>query len=214
MNIQVWADYHCPYCYLGKRRLEKALETLGVTDYNLSVRSFLLDPQSDSPDGLPLTDHVMKGYDRSREKVMENFRGLEKQGQQLGLLIDMEHAHFAHTQDAHRLHHFASQAGLGNAFFDAAQKALFGEAAILSDPEVLLRIAEQVGLKRQEAAGVLSSDAFHDVLSAQDQEARRMNIDYVPYYIVNGQHHFSGDLSMDDYLTHLNKAITTEGKTQ
>jgi predicted DsbA family dithiol-disulfide isomerase len=182
-DIQVWADFQCPFCYIGKKKLWMALQVLGIPDARVTVRSFLLDPYPTEENGISLLEYVAGQYADEEETVREGFRLREEEGREIGLHMDMLKARYSDTRDAHRLFQFAKTRGLGSAFFDRAQRALFEEGLLLSDPEVLLRLAQETGLGRREAREVLGSDLYHAENGADDREARAMNIDYVPYYI-------------------------------
>ncbi len=211
-DIQVWADFHCPFCYIGKRKLRLALEVLGIPDAKITTRSFLLNPHPAEENGISLLQYVAGQYADNVESIKTGFRLREEEGRGVGLHMDMLRARFGDTRDAHRLFQFAGTLGLGEAFFDRTQRALFEEGLLISDPDVLLRLARETGLPPHEAREVLGSDLFEAELEADDREARAMDIDYVPYYIVNGVRHFSGDLSMGEYLDGLGAAADTEVK--
>lgn len=206
MDIQVWADFHCPYCMIGKQRLYRALRELGITDYTVTPRSFMLNPDSREPEGLPMADHVINDYGGEKEQVLRDFEQVDAMARGEGLSISMEKSRYASMMDAHRLFQYAKTLGRGNPFFERAQEAVFTKGLVLSNPEVLLRIAEETGLNRQEAAQVLSSGAYRAEVLLDDAVARRMAIDYVPYFIFNGTHHFSGDRSYPEYLQALSQA--------
>ena len=80
MDIQVWADFQCPYCMIGKKRLQKALEELGITDAQVSVRSFLLSPERAGAEGKSMLKHVVDEYQTTEDKVEQNFKRLEEEG--------------------------------------------------------------------------------------------------------------------------------------
>jgi len=211
-DIQVWADFQCPFCYIGKKKLLMALETLGISDAMVTVRSILLDPYPAEENGILLLEYVLGQYADDEESVKEGFRLREEEGCEAGLHMDMLKARYSDTRDAHRLFQFAKTRGLGSAFFDRAQRALFEEGLLLSDPEVLLRLAQETGLGRREAREVLNSGLFQTETEADDFEARKMDIDYVPYFILNGIRHFSGDLTIQEYLDELGGAADTDPK--
>lgn len=207
MDIQVWADFHCPYCYIGKERFHQALAALGLADKaRIIPRSFLLNPKKDRPEGLILSEHVKREYGTSLDKILDNFRRLNQQARTLGLPMDMEQARYASMMDAHRLLQYAKTQGLGEAFFRKAQEALFAHGAVLSERDTLLEIAVDTGLIRDAVIEVLDSGRFQEEVLAEDRTAREMNIDYVPYYLVDQAHHFSGDLDREEYERHLKKA--------
>ena len=204
MEIQVWADFHCPYCYIGKARFLQVLQDLGLEGRaRIIPRSFLLNPKKDRPDGLSLLEHVQREYGTPEDRILENFKGLEAQAARLGLPMDMGKARYADMMDAHRLLQYAKTQGLGEEFFRKAQEALFAHGAVLSERDTLLQIAADTGLHRDAVQEVLDSGRFREEVLAEDRTAREMNIDYVPYYVVDQAHHFSGDLDREEYERHL-----------
>lgn len=213
MLIEVWADFHCPYCYIGKERFQQALAALGLQEKAVIVpRSFMLNPVKDRPEGLRLADHVQKEYGTPMARILENFKGLDGQAARLGLPMEMAKARFASMMDAHRLLHHAQTLSLGNLFFRKAQEALFAHGAVLSHLDALLAIAADTGLKEAAVKKVLAGKQFREEVLADDARARKMNIDYVPYYLVDGSYHFSGDLDMGAYQMHLRKAAGMESR--
>lgn len=206
MKIEVWADFHCPYCIIGKAKLRRALKELGIKA-EIIPRSFLLNPVDDRPKGFPMADHIAMEYGGDREQAMAGFPALDKDAQDYGIKMNMGQTIYAFMLPAHRLFQFAKKKGLGNEFFDKAQHALFEDAARLDEEETLLGLAQSLGLNREETRQVLNSDQYNKEVMADDGVAREMVIDYVPYYIVNGRHHFSGDLPYEDYVTNLKKAL-------
>ena len=213
MDIQVWADFQCPYCMIGKKRLHKALEELGITDALVSVRSFLLSPEPIEPEGDSLLQYVVDEYKTTEDKAMDNFRRLEEEGRQLGLEMRISEGKTADAWDAHRLFQYAKTLGLGNRFFDRVQEALFMEGVLISSHDVLLRLADEAGLPSGEARAVLKDgQRFLDAVQVDFNKALEMNTDYIPYYMADGDYLFSGDLTMERYkngLKELSKAHST-----
>lgn len=198
MDVQIWVDFHCPYCMIGKRRLLRALEMLGIADAHISLRSFFLNPDRDKPDGLPMADYIQAHYGGEPADIQQAFLALDKLARAEGFDMHMDRTMYGHTMDAHRLLQAAKAQGLGQAFYDTAQQALFVQGKLLSDRQTLLDLAEQVGLSN--AQQVLDSDQFEQEVLEDDGQARQMKIDFVPYYVVDGVHHFSGDIQLPDYL--------------
>lgn len=205
MDIQVWADFRCPYCYIGKQRLRNALKELGIAA-QIHVRSYLLNAVDNAPAGQPLFEYSAAEYGRDISRVLENFRDVQAQARELGLPINMEKTRYAFMVDAHRLLQYARTLGLDERFFETAQRAFFADAAVLSDHDTLLRIAGEAGLDLNAARAVLQSDRFHHEVMADYNEALQIPVDLVPYYVVDGTLRFSGDLSDEDYASHLKQA--------
>lgn len=206
MEIQVWTDFECPYCFLGMHRLHRAMNIVGMKDLKITPRSFLLNLEPDKPDGLTMAELVQQRYGGELEDIRRSFDNLRDIAKTEGLDINQADARWGYAMDAHRLMHFAKTKGLENHFYTIAQEALFQRQLLLSDHAVLLDLAEEAGLDRAEAQAVLNSDRYKKEVLADDAVAREMVIDYVPYYILNGTQHFSGDRSLDDYVRELRKA--------
>lgn len=205
MDIQLFTDFRCPYCYIGKKRLRKALLELGVTA-RVHLRSYLLNAVDNAPAGQPLSAYVAAEYGKDIGSVLENFKDVQAQARELGLPINMERTRYAFLMDAHRVLQYAGTVGLSEAFMDAAQRAFFGEGAVLSDHKTLLRLAGEAGLDLKTTRAVLQGERFHEAVMADYNEALGMPLDYVPYYIVEGKWHFSGDLSYNEYLSRIKEA--------
>lgn len=206
MKIEVWSDFQCPYCMLGEHRLSRALEQLGIRDADIKTRSFLLNPVPNKPNGLPMAELVKLDYGGEIPQILVGFQNLSRIALKEGLVIDQENAVYGYMMDAHRLLQFANTRGLGNRFMELGHQAVFQQHLLLSDLEVLLGLAEQAGLDRGEAREVLAGNRFRKEVLADVAQAEQIPIDYVPYYIINGTRHFSGDLSMEDYLRELRAA--------
>jgi predicted DsbA family dithiol-disulfide isomerase len=212
MDIQVWADFQCPYCMIGKKRLYKALEELGITDAQVSVRSFLLSPERAGADGKSMLKHVVDEYQTTEDKVEQNFKRLEEEGRELGLDMRISEGKTADAWDAHRLFQYAGTLGLGNRFFDRVQEAMFREGVVISSHDVLLRLADEAGLPASETREVLKDgSSFLDAVQADYGKALEMNIDYVPYYMSGGVYLFSGDLTLQQYKDGLRGLIPSGG---
>lgn len=205
MKIDVWVDFHCPYCMIVKQRMNNAFEELKL-DADVCLRSFLLNPEQDRPNGLAMAEHVAKEYGGEPAEAAKGFKALDEQAAALGIFMDMERSKYAYMIDAHRLLQYANTQGKGKAFYDLAQRALFGKFLVLSEHAVLLDLAERAGLDVNEARDVLKSERFREDVLYDDARAREMVIDYVPYFVVDGRYRFSGDLTYEEVKGHLSKA--------
>lgn len=187
MKIEVWSDFVCPYCYIGKRMLELALEDFpGKDQVEVVYRAFELDPLNPSNQNLKVKKSLEQKYGLTAEQVEGMYGNLKRLAEQAGLPLSMDDASHTNTRDIHRLSKFAIEKGVGNAFFQAAMGAHFAEGKFNGDPSTLLDIAEQVGLDRKEAQSVLSGDAYLQEVLADEAQAAKLGIDGVPFFSFNG----------------------------
>lgn len=207
MQVQVWADFHCPYCYFGIERLRRAMEELQLEEATINVRSYLLNPNTEPGTDMRIVDYVVQQYGSKIDNVRRQNALLERRGKELGLYMDLERSRFGNMMDPHRLLQHMKTLGLESQFFDRAQRALFSEGELLSDHEVLLKLGEELGVFREEVIQVLESDQYKEEVLADNQEARSMDIDFVPYYIFPDGHAISGERKYEEYLASLKRAM-------
>lgn len=187
MKIQVWSDFVCPYCYIGKKMLELALEDFsGKDEVEIEYKAYELDPVNPSNQNLKVKKSLEQKYGLTAEQVEGMYGNLSRLADQAGLPFSMEDACHTNTRDIHRLAKFAISKGKGDAFFQAAMRAHFAEGKFNGDPSILLDLAEQVGLDKKEAQAVLSGEAYLQEVLADEALAAKMGIDGVPFFSFNG----------------------------
>ncbi len=206
MKIEVWSDVVCPWCWIGKRRLERALERFDHRDdVEVVFRSFELDPHAPKRDGGKTTEHLSKKYGLGRAQLaamLERVRGL---GRAEELDMRLEETHTANTFDAHRLLQLARSKGRQRALADRLFRAHFTDCASLNDHAALARVAAEGGLDEAEAADVLASDRFADEVRADEAQARALGIQGVPFYAIEGAVGVSGAQPVEVLLDVLQK---------
>ncbi len=183
MRIEVWADVVCPFCYLGKRRLETALKRF--PDAQVVWHSFQLDPQIKSQPGKSLYDYVAGLRGESREDVARMHQDLIDEGKKAGITYNFDKVVIANSFDAHRLIHFAEAKGLGNLAEERLFRAYFTEGKDIADHATLASLGEEIGLDHGEAKKMLSSKAFSDEVLKDEKEAERLGIDAVPFFLID-----------------------------
>src|SRR5512135_2431626 len=164
MKIEIWADVVCPYCYLGKRRLELALaDTTGV---DVVWHSFQLDPSLETQGGKSLNDYVAELRGQPREWAVRIHQQLVEDGKEVGLEYDFDKAVVANSFDAHRLIHLAKARGRGNEAEDRLFRAYFAEGKNIADHATLASLGKEIGLESADVEKMLGSKAFSkDVLA-------------------------------------------------
>ena len=191
MDIDIFSDTICPWCFIGKRRLERALAERPQPDLTIHWRAFQLNP--DMPAG---------GMDRSQYLELK-FGGASNADavyDQVRAAGETEGIDFAfermkrtpNTIDSHRLIRHAGQKGCQDAVVQALFDAYFLRAEDIGDPEVLAAAAAEAGLDAEETRAFLAGDAGAEAVRAEDRSARQAGISGVPCFLFNGQHALAG----------------------
>lgn len=211
MIIQVWSDFLCPYCVLGKKLLENALRTAGIADAKVELKSFLLNP-GPPQGGQSMRDHLKEKYNYTDAQVQDSFDGLTTAAQALGIHLDFERAKSAGTDLAHALFQYAKAQGLGTAFFERLHQAGFEEGAVLDEEATLLRLAGEVGIAEAQAKEALRDEGFANRALAEYQDALRFGARGVPFFIIDDRFALSGAQPEEVFVNTLRKAAAAKGK--
>lgn len=206
MDIQLWSDFLCPYCVLGKRRLQKALDSLGIRDAGVTMKSFLLNPGEDEPAGMRMREHLMSKYQYTEDEVAQTFNTLGAAGLEIGFPFHFGTALHAGTDRAHALFQYMKTLGLGSAFSDLLQEAGFQLGADLHDEETLIRIARQLGAKEDEAKKAIHSGEFLGLARQEHEEAIRYGARGVPFFVINERFAIAGAQPLEVFENTLKKA--------
>jgi predicted DsbA family dithiol-disulfide isomerase len=211
LRIDVWSDIACPWCFVGKRRLERALEQFPHADEVKVVwHAFELDPSA-PPERDPAISHtarIAKKYGISVEQARANSDRLTQVARGEGITFDFEHIRSGNTFDAHRLVHLGHERGRQDAVKERFLKAYLEEGALMSDRATLVRLAAEAGLDEGEAADVLASDLFTDAVRDDENQARELGISGVPCFVLDGRFAVSGAQSPQVLLSALHQAWT------
>ncbi|GGF99052.1 DsbA family oxidoreductase [Paenibacillus abyssi] len=207
MKVDIWSDFMCPFCYIGKRRFEAALERFSnKDDVEVVYRSFELDPNAKRDVDFDVHDMLASKYGMSRERAMSMNDDLTAQAQAVGLTYHFNTMILTNTFDAHRLAHFAAKHGKMTEMTERLLKAYFTESKHIGDHETLAALAEEVGLDKHEAAQMLAGDDYTKEVRADEQEAVNLGIRGVPFFVINNKYAVSGAQSSEVFLQALEKA--------
>jgi predicted DsbA family dithiol-disulfide isomerase len=182
-----------PWCYIGKRRLEKALAEFGHADeIEVEWRSFQLDPTH--PKGLrqPVYESLAAKTGGSTAQVKAMTDRVKALAAQEGLVYDFDRTVTVNTVDAHRITHLAKAHGLGGAMHERLLHAYFVEAELVDDPETLVRLAAEVGVPADEASRVLAGDEYAADVAEDGREARALGANGVPFFVLDRAYGISG----------------------
>ncbi len=193
MDVDIWSDIACPWCYIGKRRFEAALAQFEHRDeVEVTWRSFELDPEAPAERSGDRLQLLAAKYGMSVEQARDSQRQLTELAAAEGLDFQLDSARGGLTFDGHRIIHLAAQQGLGDPMKERLLRAYFTEGELIADHEALVRMAGEVGLSETEARLVLAGDRFADEVRADEAIAQRLGIGAVPTFVVNRKLAISG----------------------
>lgn len=209
MKIEIWSDIACPYCYIGKRKLEKALSEFSHSDeLEIVWHSYELNPS------LPkqaLTESfysyyaAMHGY--TEDDAKKDLEQVTKLAASVGLDYRFDKLIVANTSDALRLVKLAKEQNLADQTEEILFKAYFTDGLDISDRTTLVRLGTQVGLLENEIQQMLDSDVFlseitEDIRHSEDD----LELEYIPFYLFNNRDVIQGSLADEEYLEILDKS--------
>jgi predicted DsbA family dithiol-disulfide isomerase len=212
MKVEIWSDYVCPFCYIGKRRFQSALEQFtNEKDVEVVYKSFELDPHA-KRDGNPnVYDMLAAKYGMSREQAMANTNNIAQQAKSVGLEFHFDRSVQTNTFDAHRLAHYAASQGKLSEMTERLLKAHFTDGLHVGDPSTLADLAAEVGLDREEVTQMLADEnKFASEVRADEQEAGRLGVRGVPFFVINRKYAISGAQPTELFLETLQKAWDEE----
>lgn len=184
MKVEVWGDVICPWCYIGRRRFEKALSQFdGPAPVEVVYRSFELDPGAPIQSDMSLDQMVAARYGLSLVEAHAANERITKVAAAEGLDFHLDLARPTNTLAAHRLLQLASVRRIRPAVEERFLKAYFTEGASLADPEMLLELSVEAGLKDEDARRVLAGQAFTLQVRADESEAASLGADGVPFFL-------------------------------
>jgi predicted DsbA family dithiol-disulfide isomerase len=195
MRVEIWSDIACPWCYVGKARFEKALDTFPHRDeVEVVHRSFELDPGRAKGDIQPVLTMLTKKYGMSEAQARAGEENLGTQAAAEGLPYRTRDRDHGNTFDMHRLLHLAKARGLQDELIGLFYKANFAEErTVFGDDERLVELAVAAGLDADEARGVLADPAaYADDVRADEREAAELGANGVPFFVLDRTYGVSG----------------------
>jgi predicted DsbA family dithiol-disulfide isomerase len=213
LRIDVWSDIACPWCYVGKRRLEAAIARFPHgSDVEVVWRAFELDPSAPRvrDRGVTYAERIAKKYGTPVAQAGRMIQKMTEVAATEGLDFHFERIQSGNTFDAHRVLHFAAERGKQDAVKERLLRAYMTEGEPIGEPEVLVRLASEAGLVDDEVRAMLASDACAREVRADEEEARALGIHGVPFFAVAGRYGVSGAESAEVLLDVLTRAWATE----
>ncbi|MDH2427026.1 DsbA family oxidoreductase [Sphaerisporangium sp. TRM90804] len=207
MRVEVWSDIVCPWCYLGKRRLEKALAGFEhAGDVEVEWRSFQLDPSFPKGLGQPVYEALARKTGATAAQVRGMTEHVKALAAEEGLAYDFDRSVMANTFDAHRLTHLAKTHGIGAEMHERLMRANLVEGEVVDDAETLVRLGAEVGVPAGEARRVLAGDAYSREVMEDVNQARALGATGVPFFVLDRTYGISGAQPVEAFLGALRTA--------
>jgi predicted DsbA family dithiol-disulfide isomerase len=193
MQIEIWSDVLCPWCAVGKARLEEALVAFeGSDSVTLRWRSFELNPDAPAAIEGDYVALLASKYRRSRDEAQGMIDSMTQTAADCGLDFHFEGIRPGNSFDAHRLLHLAWDRDLQGAMKARLMRAYLTEGEAIGDPAVLARLAVEVGLDAAEVEAVLAGEGYGAAVRADEAQARTLGISGVPFFVFDGRYGVSG----------------------
>ncbi len=208
MKVEIWSDVMCPFCYIGKRKFEKALsEFEGKEAVEIEWKSFQLNPAQVTDPTKNINQYLseIKGWSLEQAKEMnERVSGMAKE---VGLNYNLDKAVVANSFDAHRLIQLAKRKNLGDQMEEALFKAYFIDGKNTADHETLIALAGEAGIDETEAKAILDSGIFADEVEADIELAGQIGVRGVPFFVFDRKYAVSGAQPPQVFLDTMKKAL-------
>lgn len=210
MRVDIWSDVVCPWCYLGKRRFERALAEFDRRDeVEVVYRSFELDPRMPRGEAQPKAPLLAAKFGKSEAEMREMEARLERLAAEDGLEYHLEGSLIGNTFDAHRVLHLARERGMQAAVTERFFRAYFTEQRSLFDVDSLADVAVDAGLEREEVLHVLKEGTYADAVRADVEQARALGANGVPFFVLDDRYGVSGAQSAETFTAALTNAFET-----
>ena len=207
MNIQIWSDIRCPFCYIGKKKFERALEKFPHKD-NISVtwKSFQLDPNLKTAPDVSAKEHFAKQKGISIREVEGMYQHVLNAAKDVDLDFNLGKSVVANSFNAHRLIQLAKTKSLANEMEEELFKAHFIEGKNIDDIKSLTESGISIGLDEKEVREMLASNAFSKEVEKDEAEARSIGVTGVPFFVLNNKYAVSGAQSPETFLQAITQA--------
>jgi predicted DsbA family dithiol-disulfide isomerase len=209
MKVEIWSDVMCPFCYIGKRRFEQALEGFGPKDeIEVEWKSFQLNPHMVTNPDISIDQYLadVKGFTLDHAKQLNAH--VTQMAAEVGLTYNFDRSIVANSFNAHRYSHFAKKHGKGIEAEEQLFKAYFTDGKNIDDLDILVELGAAIGLNAGEVRQALESNAFADDVKQDIAESRQLGIQGVPFFVLNNKYGISGAQAVPVFEQTLQKAYS------
>jgi len=209
MKIEIWSDVVCPFCYIGKRKLEKALSKFPQKEaIEIEWKSFQLNPDQKTNINISTLQHLAESKGWSLEQAREIVSQVAGMAEKEGLSFNFENAIVANTKNAHRLIHLAKALGKGGEMKERLLKAYFTEGLNIDDSATLILLGIEIGLEEGIIKILLESNQYEDAVDQDIYESRLIGVKGFPFFLIDRKLGISGAQPDEVFTQTLEKAWT------
>ena len=209
MKVEIWSDVICPFCYIGKRRFENALQQFAHKDeIEIIWKSYQLDASIKTIPGKNINQYLAerKGISLEQAKQMNDY--VTNMAKEAGLYYDFDKAVVANTFDAHRFIHHAAKYGLGDAAEERLFSAYFTEGKNIADHDTLVQLGVEIGIDANATKQMLTTGTYTYEVQQDINEAESLGLRGVPFFVMNRKYGVSGAQPEETFLKTLEKSFT------
>lgn len=193
IEVEIWSDFTCPFCYIGKKNFDKAAELLAQPqEIKVTYRSFELDPKAEKSQAGSITELLAKKYGKSIQWAEQMNAGVVQTAAAAGLVFNMQKIIPTNSFDAHRLSHLAGKVNKQAEVQDLIFAAYFTNGKDISSRQALIEVGQSIGLSAQRVEQLLGSGEESDSVHADQQAAQQIGIRGVPYFVFDRKLAVSG----------------------
>lgn len=193
MQVEIWSDVMCPFCYIGKRRFEKALQQIpGKENIEITWKSYQLSPDMETDPSKNINQYLSEHKGISREHAEQMNDQVTRMAAGEGLVYNFDKAIVANSMNAHRFSHFAKQYGKQNEAEELLFRAYFTDGKNTDDQNTLIELGNEIGLDPVKLKSVLESKQYTDEVRADILEAQQIGVRGVPFFVFDRKYAVSG----------------------
>ena len=208
MKIEIWSDVMCPFCYIGKRNFETALEQFEYSkDIEVIWKSFQLDPEMPQVATENYVDYLVQRKGMTVEQVKGMLANVTESAKQVGLSYDLDNSVLVNSLNAHKLLQFANTKGLGNELEERLFSAFFTEGKNIADLSTLTQLGKEIGLDETELQTAFTDDNFAYNITQDIAEGRQLGVQGVPFFVLDRKYGVSGAQPPAVFLENLEGAF-------
>jgi predicted DsbA family dithiol-disulfide isomerase len=207
MEVKIWSDVRCPFCYIGKRKFEAALAEFAHKDeVNITWKSFELDPNLQTVEDTNVYEYFSQAKGIPKEQAVDMFDNVTQVAAEVGLNFKLEQSVVANSFKAHRLIQLAKTMNLGNEIEEELFRIHFMEGKNIDDERVLIASGKNVGIPEAAIVALFNSDDFDAEVRIDQLEAQRIGVRGVPFFVFDDKYAVSGAQAPEIFLQTLEKA--------